>query len=219
MKDINPEAEFVGMNLLKGKYDAAYSSNVDMVKWAASEQLNVVTTAAGDKTDLILQMLDYMYSDEFTDILAWGEEGVSFEYDENGVPHYTQAMYNEDGTLNSALLNTYALGGRGQWPRFMNYEWVKLTASNDQVRDTMDKYANVDTTLLLPPLTIPADVSSDYTAIMSEVQTATIETFVQVVLGTKDVSELDKLQDILKGMNIGRAIEIHQAAYDTYANK
>ena len=71
----------------------------------------------------------------------------------------------------------------------------------------------------LPPLTVPIENSSEYTGIMSEVKTAVIETFVQVVLGTKDVSELDKLQDILNGMNIDRAIEIYQAAYDNYESK
>ena len=220
MKDVNPNAEFVGMGLLKGKYDRAYSSNVDMAKWVAAEQLNVVTTAAGEKTELILQMLDYMYSDEFTDIIAWGEEGVSFEYDEEGNPRYTDAMYNEDGSLNGDLINTYALGGRGQWPRYMNYaQWLVGNCPDEKCLETHLKYADVDTALLLPPLTVPIESSSEYTGIMSEVKTAVIETFVQVVLGTKDVSELDKLQDILNGMNIDRAIEIYQAAYDNYESK
>lgn len=195
-----------------------YNSNTDMVKWAAAEQLNAVTTAAGEKTHLILRMLDYMYSDEFTDILSWGKQGVTFDYDENGTPYYLPASYNEDGSMNNDFINMYALGGRGQWPRFMNYEQVKLTSNEAQVK-SQTLNASGEYTLLLPPLTVTGDEAVEYTTILSDAKTATLETFINVVLGNADVSALDKLDETLKTMKIDRAIEILQAAYDNYEKK
>lgn len=215
---LNDEAHFEPMTSLQDENGNAYTSNQDMVKWAAAEQLNVVTTAAGEKTELILKMLDYMYSDEFTDILSWGKQGVTFEYDENGVPYYLPECYNEDGSMNEDFVNSYALGGRGQWPRVMNYEQVKLTSSESEV-NAQAKFGDVDTTIVLPPLTVTGDDAAEYTSILSDIKTATMETFIRVMLGTADESELDKLDETLKTMKVDRAIEILQAAYDNYEKK
>ena len=215
---LNEKAAFEPMSPLQDANGNAYTSNTDMVKWAAAEQLKAVTTAAGEKTELILQMLDYMYSDEFTDILSWGKEGVTFAYDEHGVPYYLPECYNEDGSQNNDFINKYALGGRGQWPRFMNYEQVLLTSSEMEVK-ARAKYGDVDTTIVLPPLTVVGDEAVEYTSILADAQTATLEAFIKVMLGTADLSELDKLDETLKTIKIDRAIEILQAAYDNYEKK
>lgn len=215
---LNDKAASEPMGPLYDMNGHRYNSNTDMVKWAAAEQLNAVTTAAGEKTHLILRMLDYMYSDEFTDILSWGKQGVTFDYDENGTPYYLPASYNEDGSMNNDFINMYALGGRGQWPRFMNYEQVKLTSNEAQVK-SQTLNASGEYTLLLPPLTVTGDEAVEYTTILSDAKTATLETFINVVLGNADVSALDKLDETLKTMKIDRAIEILQAAYDNYDKK
>ena len=215
---LNDKAAFEAMGPLTDANGNAYTSNTDMVKWAAAEQLNVVTTATGEKTHLILQMLDYMYSDEFTDILSWGKEGVTFEYDENGVPHFLPAAYNEDGSFNEDFVNIYALGGRGQWPRFMNWEYEMLNGTDLTLKERT-LWGDVDTTIVLPPLTVTGNEAVEYTSILSDAKTATLETFINVVLGNADVFALDTLDETLKTMKIDRAIEILQAAYDNYEKK
>ena len=163
-------------------------------------------------------MLDYMYSDEFTDILSWGKEGVTFEYDENGVPHFLPAAYNEDGSFNEDFVNIYALGGRGQWPRFMNWEYEMLNGTDLTLKERT-LWGDVDTTIVLPPLTVTGNEAVEYTSILSDAKTATLETFINVVLGNADVFALDTLDETLKTMKIDRAIEILQAAYDNYEKK
>ena len=59
----------------------------------------------------------------------------------------------------------------------------------------------------------------EYTSILSDAKTATLETFINVVLGNADVFALDTLDETLKTMKIDRAIEILQAAYDNYEKK
>ena len=100
----------------------------------------------------------------------------------------------------------------------MNYEQVKLTSNEAQVK-SQTLNASGEYTLLLPPLTVTGDEAVEYTTILSDAKTATLETFINVVLGNADVSALDKLDETLKTMKIDRAIEILQAAYDNYEKK
>lgn len=100
----------------------------------------------------------------------------------------------------------------------MNYEQVKLTSSESEV-NAQAKFGDVDTTIVLPPLTVTGDDAAEYTSILSDIKTATMETFIRVMLGTADESELDKLDETLKTMKVDRAIEILQAAYDNYEKK
>ena len=143
---------------------------------------------------------------------------MTFEYDENGVPHYLSAVYNEDGSMNEDFVNMYALGGRGQWPRFMNWEYEMLSG-NELTLKARTLWGDVDTTIVLPPLTVTGDEAVEYTSILSDAKTATLETFINVVLGNADVSALDTLDETLETMKIDRAIEILQAAYDSYETK
>ena len=46
------------------------------------------------------------------------------------MPHFLPAAYNEDGSFNEDFVNIYALGGRGQWPRFMNWEYEMLNGTD-----------------------------------------------------------------------------------------
>lgn len=42
--------------------------------------------------ELLTKMIDYQYSDEIVNLTNWGIEGVTFNYDENGQPVYTEEI-------------------------------------------------------------------------------------------------------------------------------
>ena len=160
------------------------------------------------------------YGHEFLFITDYSAEKRAFYHmrDENGVPHFLPAAYNEDGSFNEDFVNIYALGGRGQWPRFMNWEYEMLNGTDLTLKERT-LWGDVDTTIVLPPLTVTGNEAVEYTSILSDAKTATLETFINVVLGNADVFALDTLDETLKTMKIDRAIEILQAAYDNYEKK
>ncbi len=43
-----------------------------------------------DDPDTVMAFMDWLYSQEGSDITNYGKEGLSFEYDENGEPHFIQ---------------------------------------------------------------------------------------------------------------------------------
>lgn len=58
----------------------------------------------------------------------------------------------------------------------------------------------------------------EYTDIMTEVETYIQETTIGVICGNLPISTLDGMNEQLKAMDIDRAIEIQQNAYNAYNN-
>ncbi|MMZ70362.1 hypothetical protein D1872_333830 [compost metagenome] len=54
---------------------------------------------------------------------------------------------------------------------------------------------------------------------MSQVNTYLNETMTAIISGQKPITEFDKMAETIKSMDIDRAIEVHQAAYDRYQSK
>ena len=57
----------------------------------------ITTTADEDTMKLCLQMLNYAYTEEGMLYWNYGDEGVSWEYDEDGVPQFTSLVKDDPG--------------------------------------------------------------------------------------------------------------------------
>jgi len=66
------------------------------------------------------------------------------------------------------------------------------------------------------PLTVSMtpDEGAEFAAIMSDIETYRDENAIRYILGTESFDNYDKFVQTIKSMNIDRAIEIRQAAYD-----
>ena len=68
--------------------------------------------AGADNIEEIIKLIDWMYSEEGSDISNYGVEGVSFEYDENGEPQYIEdyVMQYKDGEPDGTYATYASLG-------------------------------------------------------------------------------------------------------------
>ena len=147
---------------------------------------------------------------------SFGEEGVTFEYDDQGVPHYTEMITEaEDLSLVQAIAK-YTMGGIA--PRMVNdiYYWDAVM-SYDQQRLVYDTVSVSSTKRKMPQnLKYSIEDQDRLTMLMGDIQTYYQETLNAFIMGTKPISELQEFKDTLNSMGLEEAIGIMQAAYDTY---
>jgi putative aldouronate transport system substrate-binding protein len=119
-----------------------------------------------------------------------------------------------------SILLTYALPTFGAWPKIMSYEaWASIELNTPESEEAHKLWAEADTRLLLPNLTLGASESSDYARIMNDVNTAIAENFVKFIIGTRPISEVPDLVKQCKDMGIEKAMSYYQSAYDRYMSK
>lgn len=222
----NPEAaELVtiyGMVPVVGPAGKTYTTNDAHVRYAASNEGTCVTSAAEENgtIEAILKMIDFMYTEEGSEIINWGIEGESYTIDADGNHVWTDAVANDPEFSLYDKAFVYALPTSGAWPKLMDYEaWASIELSCDSALTGHNNYWAADAGLLVPPLMMNYEEAEEYNQIMTDANTAINEAWVSVILGTKPLEELDAPLALLDDMGVNRAIEIYQGVYDRYNAK
>ncbi len=68
----------------------------------------------------------------------------------------------------------------------------------------------------IPTLTFTADEQDELSRIMTDVSTFVSENRINFIYGNRPLDEFDAFVSALHAMNIDRALEIYQAAFDRY---
>lgn len=213
-----------GLVPMKGVDGVPYTYDNDnaMVSFAGANQPTVITTAAvkNGTVDKCLELINYLYSEEGSELINWGIEGVSYTKDADGKHHWTELVTNDpDYSLSDAVFK-YALPTMGSWPKAMSYEaWGSMNLIDPDAIVLHNNYAQADTSLLLPGFSMTAEEQETYNLIMTDVNTAVSEVYLAVITGNRPVEDIQKLFDQVEGMGIQDAIKCYQDAYDRYLAK
>ena len=194
----------------QAKYTTEYSAT-------ANNQCAISTSCKN--VEAAIRMLDWGYGEEGNRRLNWGVEGVSYELDENGEPHYTELVLNNpDGLSIDAALANYALVAvKGpamlvQDPRYM-MDYYAL----DEQKQAMQNWSDKDlTSHLFPNVSYTEEESSGLTSLMSDITTYTDSMIIKFIVGTEPLENFDSYVQTVKNMGIDNAIDIQQAAVDRY---
>ena len=217
-----PDATFEGLPAMKGKDGKAYSPNSALVRPAAAIEGTVITPQAEEDgtIDACLKLIDFMYSEEGSDIINWGVEGVSYTVDDDGTKHWSDAVANDPEYTINDMVHLYATPTVGAFPKIMSYDaWASIELNTEQSVQAHKLWAAADTSLLLPGLTLGSEESSEYATIMNDVNTAILENFVKFIIGTRPLSEVPDLVQQCKDLGIEDAMSYYQSAYDRYMAK
>lgn len=178
--------------------------------------IGVAITSSCKDIDSACKWLDYHYSDEGDMLLNWGVEGVSYELGEDGTPHFTdQVLHDPDGLSVDVAIGKYAMVAQMEAYKQSDevyavrmWKWPAQQEASAKWDDTdfNDRY----------PLTVSMtpEEGAEFAAIMSDIETYRDENAIRYILGTESFDNYDKFVETIKSMNIDRAIEIKQAAYD-----
>ncbi|MGB4368846.1 MAG: hypothetical protein WBI74_06345 [Caldicoprobacterales bacterium] len=226
LKTHNPDKadaiELYGMVPVTGPAGKPYIANDSHVRYAASNEGTCVTATAEENgtIEAILKLFDYMYTEEGSEIINWGVEGVSYTKDADGNRTWTEAVTNDPEFSFSDKVFEFALPTWGSWPKVMSYDaFASIELTTDESARAHENYWQADTGLLVPPLMMNQDEAEEYNQIMTDVNTAIDEVFIGVIVGTKSLDEIPALLEKVENMGIQRAIEIYQGVYDRYMAK
>ena len=174
-----------------------------------------ITTNCQD-VEAACRWLDYHYSEEGDRLLNWGIEGVSYELDENGEPQFTEIITNnpEGLSVDVALgkytmvsqLEAFTKDHRVEADRMLTYPSQEEAAQIWNEADFSYRYP--------PTVSLTPEEASELAGILSDINTYRDENVVRFILGTEEIEDFDNFVETIKSMNIDRAIEIKQQAYD-----
>ena len=213
-----------GLVPLKGIDGVAYNYDNDnaLVGYVGSGQPTVITTAAvkNGHIDKCLELLNFLYSEEGSEIVNWGVEGVSYTKDAEGNHIWTEAVTNDPDYPMSDAVFKYALPTLGGWPKAMSYEaWGSMNLRVPDQITTHKNYAASDAGLDRPGFALNMEEQDTYSRIITEVNTAVSEVYLKVITGKAPVEDLDKLLAQVKAMGIADAVDAFQSAYARYLSR
>lgn len=175
--------------------------------------------AKAQQPELLMQLVDYMYSDEGYYLMNYGEEGVSYTM-VDGEPQFTDlVLHNPDGLEYAQAAYLFASSNRSRMPFLSNYSRC-FSEFTDSQWDALDIYENdCDHTMDYPlGAVMNTEQSQQYNTVAADICTYISEHVLQFIYGQQDMSEWDSFIETIHGMGVDTAIEAKQAAYDDYLN-
>ncbi|GAA0134035.1 extracellular solute-binding protein [Paenibacillus sp. YSY-4.3] len=184
----------------------------------ASEGTVAITTAAKDP-ELAVRMLDYGYSEEGHLFFNFGTEGVSYNM-ENGYPTYTDlVLKNPDKLAPAQGISLYARGSYNG-PFIQDKRYAEQFFALQTQRDAVTTWQNTDSAKYnLPPITPTPEESSEYAAIMNDINTLVDEMTLKIILGAEPIDQYESYVAKMKSLKLDRAIEIQNAALERYNSR
>ena len=215
LQEVVPEGKIVGAPLLKDASGVAYTQEAEHAK-ALTGFGAVITPNCADPVAAV-KWLDAHFSEEGKLLMEFGIEGVSYEM-VNGEPKFTdEILNNPDGLTYDIALAKYAL--KPNTAEVMDDIYAGYAQYNLQTeiqKEANAVWAKGDNSRVMPPISLTSEESDEYATIYSEIQTYVKEMLVKFVMGQVSMDEWDAFVEALNGMDLARAIEIQQAAYDRY---
>lgn len=169
-------------------------------------------STACENVELAVQWMDYWYTEEVELLANYGVEGYSFEYDEDGVPHFTSLVLEDEDGLNFALFK-YAV----DWgPTVLDWD-RKLDSYTEFQQNALEVWCNNDASMGLPTyMSYTTDESSELAQYETDIQTLIDETIPKLITGSMSLDDYDTFVDNLNSCGLQEVLEIKQAAYERY---
>lgn len=164
--------------------------------------------------ELAMQWCNYMYTDEGALLCNYGIEGESFEFDENGVPVFTDLVLNNPDMSTTVALFMYCLD-RGPFYRDETREQSGYTQAQKDASGIWTSNLSVGRAMGGALNTEESDkVNQFYGDIKTYIQQSVLE----FVTGTRSLDEFDAYVDHIESMGIDEVTACWQDAYQRYLN-
>ncbi len=171
----------------------------------------ISVTTSCENIEIACEWLDYRMTPDMEFLFDFGVEGQTFNYDGNGNVVWTDLILNNpEGLTITQALTMYTGNDMGSSAR-------QQTMYTDYQKDAVTAWTtDVDGAYVLPDVTLPAEVSSEASALLGDIRTYISEASLQFVVGDRSLNEFADFRAKLQNMGIERVIEIYQEAYDEY---
>ncbi|MFQ7727005.1 MAG: hypothetical protein ACLRI7_11650 [Ruthenibacterium lactatiformans] len=168
--------------------------------------------------EAVARLLDIVYSEDYATLTAFGEEGVNFTYDEEGVMVSCGLSGDE---LREQRIAEGAMLWNGVLPRVQSVDMRQQVATCDDYKrdvtlaliDYDKKYPDQLNNFLALPT---KEESERINELQATLDTASQELATKLTLGQIPLSDLEKEVEKLDELGLSELLEIAQARYDRY---
>jgi len=208
-KRYGTEHNYLFMNALKGPF----GDQIHDHRHPISDIF--VIPSASKYAARIIQMYDFMATDDGKTIMNWGVEGDTF-ITENGVRKYTdKIMKHEVGPINGRRnfgldpIGMFYIMDVDSWAESVDIETVEQIKAKEPYLKKVYPY-----------LTPTTEESIRLSEIMTDVNTLRSEMFQKFIVGELDIDqEWDNMIKKMEAMGIQEAIEIYNAMFERWKNR
>ena len=161
-----------------------------------------------------MKVLNWFWTDEGVTASNFGEEGFSFEYDENGEPQFTDVINNNPDYSAFEAMNIYLV-----FPDFPSYypaQGIAMTFVCQKEVDAQTIWPSNRSSELKYYGTLTVDESQRYAEVVSDISTLISESVSGFVVGDTPMSQWDAFVETLENMGLPEITAIKQDAYDRY---
>ena len=176
-----------------------------------------ITTACPD-VELAVKLMDWRYSDEGSFLFNYGIEGVSFEYDANGNPVYTDLIVNNPDGLSASWLTAVYMDEYGYVEHYTKFDY-QMTEQQLEARELWSE--NVESRYDLPKgLTLTAEESERFSAKMVDIASYTSESILKMLTGEMDIdSQYGEFVSTIQAMGLQDCLDCYAAALERYNSR
>jgi putative aldouronate transport system substrate-binding protein len=173
-----------------------------------------------ENKELAAQFLNYSYTEEGRMLNNFGVEGESYTLVDNK-PVFTEKITNNpEGLTMQLALAPYARSWSSGW-FVQDVEYLKQYAALPQQQAALSAWSNHNgSSYVIPPVSISIEDASEYSSIMSDINTYVDEMTTKYIMGVEPLSNFETdYMETLNNLNINRAVEILQAALDEFNSR
>ncbi len=185
--------------------------NVARIYWGSA-----AVAATCENIPLVCSWLDYRYSEGGKELYAYGVEGVSWYYDENGNRCITDYIL-EHPAYWSMIMLSYALNSIAEPGLYVNYNWlIPANAIAQQYLEDWDVVPHDDAYVYPAGISFSNEQSDTLAKYGDDLGTYISENYMAFVDGSKPMSEWDSYVAELDNIGLAEVLAVYQEAYDDY---
>lgn len=177
---------------------------------------NWTVSATAEDIESLIKCLDYFYSPAGTLLTNYGVEGVSFEYNDAGVPEFNDLILaNEQGMTVDNAIYIYTL----QYGAFVeDYNRLNSTFSEIQQVCADTWTVAVEDSYSFPEdfVSLTSEENQVYSSVFGDINTLLSENILKFITGINSMDDYPAFQELLREMDIDKIVEIYQNAYDRF---
>lgn len=198
------------------KGDATHFSSVS---GTVSSGSGFAISTGCDNVELAVQWCNYWYTRDGSLLANYGVEGVSFEYDDNGKPQFTDLITNNpDGLVYDIAVSLYTSFNENAY--IADNTKTDANYTEDQLVAIETWSSNADTEWVYSPYaSLTADESDAYNNANSEIETYVAEMALKFIVGETPLTEFDAFRSTLNDMGLETCLVAKQSALDRYNSR
>lgn len=178
-----------------------------------------VVTSACENPDVAVAFMDYLMSEEGSELINFGIEGETYVKEADGTYSLTEKVTNDPNGLSAReVLESYGCQVGGPYIKSEKREEAMLFSYPEELRKTIIEVSDATRPYIVPGLTLPpatAEESASIEGIAGDLSTYIWEMTGKFTVGVSDIEEeWDSYVEYVHTLGVDQLLTVKQAQYD-----